>query len=243
MGYRGKVHEQERARQLRADGWTMPEIATELGVSRSSVSLWTREVPYAPRRPPRAGMVRSPNALQRRKQDEIDRLLAEGRERIGTLDDRDLLIAGTALYAGEGFKKKLGMANTNPRILVLFVTWLRQFFDIDEARLRVTLYLHQGLDVQGATAYWSDLLHIPPAQFSKPYRAAADPSIRTAKHPMGCPRVTYTCSHTLRAVLGLMEALLSFSVHSGVAQLAEHATVNRVVESSSLSPGARQVIR
>ena len=38
MGYRGKLAEQERARVLRAQAWTLNEIATELGVSKSSVS-------------------------------------------------------------------------------------------------------------------------------------------------------------------------------------------------------------
>jgi hypothetical protein len=36
MGYRGKVAERERARELRAQAWTLKEIASELGVSRSS---------------------------------------------------------------------------------------------------------------------------------------------------------------------------------------------------------------
>ena len=49
----------------------------------------------------RGARTRGPNRLQQRKQVEIDRLLAEGIERIGQLSDRDLLIAGTALYAGE----------------------------------------------------------------------------------------------------------------------------------------------
>ena len=43
MGYRGKVEEQERARVLRARNMTLQDIATELGVSRSSVSLWVRD--------------------------------------------------------------------------------------------------------------------------------------------------------------------------------------------------------
>jgi hypothetical protein len=36
VGYRGKVAEQERARALRAQAWTLQEIATELGVSIST---------------------------------------------------------------------------------------------------------------------------------------------------------------------------------------------------------------
>ena len=238
MGYRGLLHEQQRARELRAEAWTLDEIAAELGVSKSSVSLWVRDVEFDPR-PRRTARRRGPNALQRAKAEEIERLQAEGRERIGRLTERDLLIAGTALYAGEGFKiEKVGMANTNPAILLFFVTWLRHFFEIDERRLRISLYLHDGLDLDAAVHYWSSLLDIPEERFLKPYRAVSDPTIRRTKHEMGCPRVSYACSHTHRAVMGLVEALVSWPVHSGVAQLAEHATVNRVVEGSSPSPGA-----
>jgi transcriptional regulator with XRE-family HTH domain len=44
MGYGGKVVEQQRARELRAQAWALQDIATELGVSKSSVSLWVRDV-------------------------------------------------------------------------------------------------------------------------------------------------------------------------------------------------------
>jgi len=115
------------------------------------------------------------------------------------------------LYAGEGAKTDgaLSLANTNPAMLTFFCRWLRYFFDIDETRLRVTLYLHQGLDLPAATAYWSRLTGIPIAQFGKAYRAEANPSIRHSKHPMGCPRIAYSCSRTHRAVMGLVDALLA----------------------------------
>jgi hypothetical protein len=84
MGYRGKVEAQARARELRAQAWTLQQIADELGVAKSSVSLWVRDVPFTPRpRDPGAARRREPNVLQRRKQAEIDELLAVGRERIG----------------------------------------------------------------------------------------------------------------------------------------------------------------
>lgn len=35
MGYRGKTAEQEQARVLRAQSWTLAEIADELGVAKS----------------------------------------------------------------------------------------------------------------------------------------------------------------------------------------------------------------
>lgn len=212
MGYRAKLAEQARARELRADAWTLNEIAAELGVSKSSVSLWVRDLAFTPRARinlPKARN-RPPNALQRRKQDEIDRFRAEGLERIGRLSDRDLLIAGTALYAGEGSKRdgKVGFANTNPAMMRLFCLWLRSVFDIDEPRLRIHLYLHQGLDLDAAMTHWSAVTTIPLGQFGAPYRAVPDASIRTAKHEFGCATVSYSCSRTHRAIMGLVNALL-----------------------------------
>lgn len=130
--------------------------------------------------------------------------------RVGPLSERDLLIAGTALYAGEGSKRdgQVRFANTDPRMVRLFCAWLRAFFTVDEARLRAAVYLHQGLDLEAAVAFWSGITGIPPTQFRKPYRAVADPSIRTAKHQLGCVYVVYACSHTHRTIMGLIHGLL-----------------------------------
>jgi transcriptional regulator with XRE-family HTH domain len=43
-----KTHEQRLARELRAQGWSIKEIERHLGVSRSSVSLWVRDVVLGP---------------------------------------------------------------------------------------------------------------------------------------------------------------------------------------------------
>ncbi len=138
MGYRGKLAEQQQARQLRRTGLPLAEIATRLSVLKSSVSLWVREVEFIPLpRPPR-GRRRDPNALQRRKRAEIDRLVGEGRARIGRLSEREFLVAGVALYAGEGAKRDgaVKFANSDPRMTAFYCAWLRRFFEIDEKRLR-----------------------------------------------------------------------------------------------------------
>jgi hypothetical protein len=217
MGYRGKLSERQQARRLRRAGLPLAEIASRLGVSKSSVSLWVRDVPFDPLpRPPR-GRRRGPNALQRRRQAEIDRLVAEGRERIGRLSEREFLVAGVALYAGEGSKRDgtVLLANSDPRIIAFFCAWLRHFYQIDEGRLRVRLYLHEGLDLAASVAYWSSVTAIPASQFGKPYRAVPDPSIRRAKHVHGCATVSYSCSATHRSIMGLVNALLSSTAHPG----------------------------
>jgi DNA-binding transcriptional MerR regulator len=217
MGYRGKLSERQQARQLRRAGLPLAEIAARLEVSKSSVSVWVRDVPFDPLpRPPR-GRRRAPNALQRRRQAEVDRLIAEGRERIGRLSEREFLVAGAALYAGEGAKTDgtVRFVNSDPRMVAFFCAWLRQFYEIDESRLRLTLYLHQGLDLAAAMEYWSALTGIPPSQFRKPYRAVPDASIRHVKHVHGCVTVSYSCSATHRSIMGLVSALLGDAAFRG----------------------------
>lgn len=202
--------EREKARRLRSEGGTLAEIAATLGVSKSSASLWVRDVPVPGPARRTGARRRGPNALQRRKAAEIEEAQEWGREVIGQLSDRDLLIAGAALYAGEGSKRDgdLSLANTNPLLVRGFCRWIRSLWEVDESRFRVHLYLHEGLDLDAAIEFWSLTTGIPANQFYRPYRAVPDPSIRKAKHPFGCVKVRYGSSRIHREVMGLVEAVL-----------------------------------
>jgi transcriptional regulator with XRE-family HTH domain len=175
MGYRGKQAEQERARRLRSQGWTLADIAEQLGVAKSSVSTWVRDVEFT------------------------------------VLGDDAFLAAGVALYAGEGAKGDgfVMFANSDPAMIRFFCSWFRRFFTVDENRLRVRICLHEGLDLDAAEKHWSEVTGVPRNQFIKPYRAAADGNFRRNKHEFGCAYVSYSCSRTHRAVMGLVRALLS----------------------------------
>ncbi len=216
MGYRGKLEERARARELRAQAWTMPEIAEELGVSKSSVSLWTRDVEFdrRARRSRRTGLRPrgSDHPMRRRKLEQIAAADAQGRELIGDLTDRDLLIAGLGLYAGDGSKRdgEVIFANNDPGLVGFFCHWLRTCFEVEEHRLRVRLYLHEGLDVEAATAFWSEVTGIPATQFRKAYRAEANGSIRHTKHVNGCAHVSYASTPVHRQVMGLIRALYGY---------------------------------
>lgn len=220
MGYRGKVKEQEAARALRAEGHTLADIAAKLGVSKSSVSLWVRDVPFTPS-PRRNGPHRRRHPQHEAKLRQIEELNEVGRTRIGTLSEEAFFVAGVALYAGEGSKTdgSVRFPNSDPEMVRLFCAWLRRFFTVDESRLRCRVYLHEGLDLEATEVFWSELTGIPRSHFGKPYRAVPDPSIRRNKHEHGCFYVNYSCSRTHREIMGLVRALLSSRCYSGVAQL------------------------
>ncbi len=216
MGYRGKLRERQEARRLRAQGKTLQEIADALDVAKSSVSIWVRDVPFTPSKR-RTGAQRRPHPFHERKLREIEACNEEGGRRLGVVGGQAFLVAGIALYAGEGSKTDgaVKLANSDPLIVAFFCRWLRAHFEIDEARLRVRVYLHQGLDLAAAERHWSCVTSVPLAQFGKAYQAVPDAGIRHNKHEYGCASVAYTCSRTHRRIMGLIRALLSSDVIPG----------------------------
>lgn len=210
MGYRGKLVERDKARELRAAGMTVPDIADRLGVSRSSVSLWVRDVEFI-RAPRRYSPNRRPHPMHVAKLAEIEELRVAGIARIGLLSEREFLMAGLALYAGEGTKGdgEVKFTNSDASMMAFFCDWFRRFFPIDEERLRVRLYLHEGLDLAAAITFWSNVTNVPPSQFTKPYRAVPDAGIRHNKHEHGCAALRYGSTRIHREIMGMIRALLS----------------------------------
>ena len=209
MGYRGKVVERARARELRAESWTLEEIAVELGVAKGSVSVWVRDVDFEPK-PRRRARRREPNKLQQRKEADIKARRREGIARVGTMSEREFFMAGGGLYAGDGAKSgnEFAFSNSNPELIRFFCCWFRSFFVVDETRLRIHLYLHEDLDLEAAEGFWSSVCGIPRSQFHKTYRARADPTMRTNRHINGCCHVRYGSTAALREIRGMMEGLV-----------------------------------
>ncbi len=211
MGNRGHLHKQDEARRLRAEAWTLDEIASALGCAKSSASLWTRGVEFDPKPRNRGNNVTKPHHLHLKKLAQIEECKAWANEALGNVSDRDLFMAGIGLYAGDGAKTgaEVRFANSNPGLVALHCRWFRTFFEVDESKMRFQLYLHEGLDLDAANEHWVGVTGIPSEQFYKPYRAKADAFIRRTKHEFGCAHVRYCSTRTLRKVLALLDALLS----------------------------------
>ncbi len=169
----------------------MPDIAAELGVSKSSVSLWVRDVPVPPRAR-RQTRSQTPHPHKLRRLAEIEAMDRSGVERAGNAgraapswqrEPRSMPARARKARAQSAF------ANTDPALLDLHLRWLRHFFEIDERRLRGSVYLHRGLDVAAATRYWSDRLRIPVDQFIKPQIVDRVATRKKSKHLNGCMTV------------------------------------------------------
>ncbi|MFI1717850.1 helix-turn-helix domain-containing protein [Streptomyces litmocidini] len=166
-----------RARELRLQGWTYDQIQVELGCSKSSISLWVRDLPKPePRYTPeeqralmRAGLVQQ----RRARRDEYEAARETAKAAIRKMTDQELLIAGVALYWAEGAKSKpysrrerVVFINSDPNVILVFLAWL-QLLDVAEERISFRLMIHESADVRGAEQYWADLVGVGTGQLKR----------------------------------------------------------------------------
>ncbi|MFG2364279.1 hypothetical protein ACGFY3_21915 [Streptomyces mirabilis] len=167
----------DRARELRGQGWTYNEIQAELGCSKSSVSLWVRDLPRPePRCTPEEQRARM-NAGLARLRAEQDRVREETKRAaaaaIGKLTDRELFLVGVGLYWAEGAKDKpysrreqVLFVNSDPGMISVFLAWL-DLLHVERERLRFRVMIHESADVVAAERYWADHVGADSGSFNK----------------------------------------------------------------------------
>ncbi|MFJ9118221.1 hypothetical protein ACIRJO_22015 [Streptomyces sp. NPDC102394] len=166
-----------KARELRLQGWTYDQIQVELGCSKSSISLWVRDLPKPERRDPTeqaklAARKRWEHELAVRDEERQRTKTAAARE-IGNMTARELFTAGVALYWAEGSKDKpyarrenVLFVNSDPGVIRLYLAWL-DLLGVERERLSYRVMIHVTGDVQGAKRFWADLVGIDVSALQK----------------------------------------------------------------------------
>jgi transcriptional regulator with XRE-family HTH domain len=130
-----KTAERELARELRrTEGAAIKEIASRIGVAKSSVSRWVRDIQLTPEqheqlllRNPAYNRQRSGTWIQAaRRRAEREAFQKDGALRVREGDVS--FIAGCMLYWAEGAKDRnqLQFANSDPNMVRFFVDFLRK---------------------------------------------------------------------------------------------------------------------
>lgn len=167
-----------KAIQLRKKGLSYNEIRNQIGVAKSSLSLWLKDIELEEKHKARLYtkqvevLTRGPSSQKERRAKEIEVILAAAKSEIVTpFKTETLRMMGTMLYWAEGRKLKGGMelTNSDPLLISFFVKWLKDIFDINpwELRMRLNIYSQQNED--NLKKFWSDLTGIPLHNFRKSF--------------------------------------------------------------------------
>jgi hypothetical protein len=198
-----------KARELRMQGLDYDEIVARLGVSKSSVSLWVRDLPKPPRVTSERCATRTSERMRRywaterpvraaRRAAASAAASAAAAASIGDLTDREILIAGAVAYWCEGTKNKphrrvdrVTFANSDPELISFFLLFL-DTAGIPSSDLAFQLQIHETADMESAERFWRTLTGARPEQFRKVYVKRHNPLTtrkNTGDRYHGCLRI------------------------------------------------------
>jgi hypothetical protein len=166
-----------KALEMRRNGASYSMIKEQVGVSKSTLSLWLRDMPLPEERIRElrdfneTRIERTRETKRRKKEVRLEGVREVAKKKIGELNERELFLAGLFLYWGEGAKTKdssVILSNTDPSMLIFFIQWL-QILGVSKDRLKIRINVYSDMNIQKELNYWSDVLKIPLSQFRKPY--------------------------------------------------------------------------
>jgi hypothetical protein len=183
-----KPAERDEARRLRREeGLAMGAIAIRLGVAKSSVSLWTRDIVLTEAQHER---LREANPIYnqqlrgqegRRASARAARLVAQEHGRAAARHGDPVHLQGCMLYWAEGAKGRnsLVLVNTDVEMHRVFLGFLRHSYAVPDERItfRVNCHLNNGLSVAEIEDWWLGELGLPrdcarTATVNRPSRAS-----------------------------------------------------------------------
>lgn len=158
------------ARDLRQQGVSVIEISRRLGVSKGSVSVWTRDIQLTPQQIERlkenqrksTGSINGARTNRERAMQARQSYQEQGRLR--ARDKNWLHTAGCMLYWSEGAKGKnrLYFVNSDPDMLLMWMRFLREEFKVmtDQIALYIQCHATDPVEVSRIEQYWVKLLGV-----------------------------------------------------------------------------------
>ena len=223
---RAKDELRAQARELRGRGMDYEEIVAALGVAKSSVSLWVRDLPvpvrlsYAECRQRSAEGTRRYWAVERPARGALRAAVREvAAAQVGELTDREILIAGAIAYWCEGAKSKpylrsdrVAFINSDPALIRFFLRFL-DATGTARTDLSFRIYIHESADVEAAQRFWLEITAAPPSSFRTPTIKRHNPKTvrkNVGDEYHGCLRVDVCRSADLyRKIEGWAEASMA----------------------------------
>lgn len=176
-----KTQQRLAARKLRKKGYSVKTISKMLEVSRSSVSIWVRDINLTPKQlrilnqnvliGQEKGRTTTSLKYEAKRIQTFQENFILGLKQIGSLSSRELFIAGIALYWAEGTKKNrhFSICNSDPKIIKFALNWFMQSFNLTIDRFHPYICINDTLSSRSSEIleYWSKLTNIPTKQFTK----------------------------------------------------------------------------
>ena len=173
-------NDQHLAIKLRKKKKSYNEISKLLGIPKSTLHYWFRDLKWSKsikreltekaQRLSKKRMKAMASANKKRWQEWRKQHRQEAKKEFPFLKSNPLFVAGLMLYWGEGdssLKRQVKLANTDPRMIVVFKKFLLDVCKIPKENIFVILTIYPDLSEKKCKKFWSTKTKIPLNQFAK----------------------------------------------------------------------------
>ncbi|PIR73353.1 MAG: hypothetical protein COU40_02980 [Candidatus Moranbacteria bacterium CG10_big_fil_rev_8_21_14_0_10_35_21] len=197
-----KSNIENKALLLREKGFSFKEISEKLGISKSTASLWVRDVILSKKAKNRihelsvAGRKKGNEVKRKKWEIESDAIKKKVKKYFSDIGHSKInpKIACALLYWGEGTKyegnSSVSFMNADPKMIKYFLYVFRKSFNLNEKKFRALVHLHEYHDVEKQLKFWSNITKIPVAQFNKSYLKKNTGKNKKENYP-GCISIRY----------------------------------------------------
>lgn len=170
-----------KAIKLRFQGYTFGQIKRELGIAKSTLSGWLRNLPLTEEQLlllSKNRLISRDIRIERFRQTarnkwlvRLKAIVLEQEKTLLPLTEKELFIAGLFLYWGEGSKQRgvVAISNTDPRVIKFALFWMTKILEVPKMKIYIRLHLYKDMNQQAEEKFWSEILNIPLEQFKPSY--------------------------------------------------------------------------
>lgn len=176
-----KILIREQAIKLRLEGKTYGQIKRELGIPKTTLSDWLKNLSLSQKqyklllenRQNSRDLATEKYRLTRanQRQTRLRKILDYQAKTLIPLSEKEIFLAGAFLYWGEGEKTHgvISISNTDPKIMKFALYWMTTSLKIPKEQIKARLHLYKDMNSESEIEFWSEILELPKSQFKKPY--------------------------------------------------------------------------
>ena len=163
--------------KLRKKGQSYGEIGNKLGIAKSTLSFWLKNIPLSSKDKKRLyanavlNLCLGPRCQKERRKREVAKIIKDARKEIQwPLSWDTYQLVGAAIYWAEGSKTGgFEVANSDPYLILFMVGWFEKVFGVSPKNLNARLNIYSQQNDKELKQFWSQLTAIPLENFGKSF--------------------------------------------------------------------------
>lgn len=171
----------QKAINLRFEGKSYGEINYVLGIPKSTLSYWLKNLNLPPSaqkilqekdKKTRTHLIKFNERRTESIQIENKKIRKSAADEIKNISEYELLLIGAALYWAEGYNNQnksrspyLSFGNSDPDMIILFLQFLKKIMYVPDENLRPIVQVHPNVKIKPAINFWAKTTGIPAQYF------------------------------------------------------------------------------